>query len=137
MDLNTFLRELANSVGSLRNDFENFQRAGRPLSRGGNMTKTVREALTADRDLTTEDFLCVFNTTGGNLNANLPPTSDVYDADTLGGIVYVIKKSVAANQLDINADGAETIEGSGTVSLLAQWDFVIVQAGNGAWYRLD
>lgn len=136
MELSQFLRELAESVGSLRRDFENFRRAGRPLSRGGNMTKTTREGLTADRDLTSEDFLCVFNTTGGNLNANLPPTSDVYDSDTLGGIVYVVKKSVAANQLDINADGAETIEGSGTISLLAQWDFVIVQAGDGVWYQL-
>lgn len=135
-DLNTFLKTQAETIARLRDDFENFKRIGRPLSRGGNMIKASSEVKDADYDLNFEDFLVLFDTTSGNLNANLPPTSEVYDSDTLGGTIYVIKKIVAANQLDINADGAETIEGSGTLSLTTQWDFLILQAGDGIWYQL-
>jgi hypothetical protein len=75
-------------------------------------------------------YLC--DCTAGNITFSLPSAAD-YGV----GVPLNIKKTDAtANTVTIDADGSETIDGSGTLVISAQWDNVVLQSDGQNWYIL-
>jgi len=68
---------------------------------------------------------------GGNVTVTLPP---VADADAAAGRVVTIFKVDAANDVIIDGDGAETINGAATITMSSQYDYRILFQAGGAWY---
>ena len=87
----------------------------------------------ATTTLTQNDYTAIFDATTGNLIANLP--SSVASP----GRVYIIKKGDAtANTVTIDAFGADTIDGAGTLVLTAANQRSKIQSdGNGVWHVID
>ena len=68
------------------------------------------------------------DTSVGGFTVTLP------DASTCSRRIYVVK-NVGGNAVTIQANGAQTIDGSNTRSLAAQWDRVMIQSdGASAWF---
>lgn len=100
-----------------------------PVSQGGTGETTKAKASHSLVDITTintnttlsdssKHILAVTSAT--NLDITLPPANgDVRK--------YYIKKKSAANVLNINTDGTDTIEGQSSLTLNGQYDYVILQ----------
>lgn len=73
------------------------------------------------------DYMVLVDTTAGNVTITLPT------AVGIAGTVYVIKKKVAGNTLTIDGNGAETIDGSATVSLTTQYDYRMIMSEGANW----
>jgi hypothetical protein len=70
------------------------------------------------------------NATGGAFPVDLPAASSVT------GREYLIKKiDSSGNAVTVTANGADTIEGSATVSLSSQWSFSIVISDGTEWIK--
>jgi hypothetical protein len=54
--------------------------------------------------------------------------------DNIGRIIKIVKADSGAGNVVIDGEGAETINGSTTISLTSQYDVAIVIAGSGGWY---
>jgi len=76
--------------------------------------------------MTLSDYLVLVDTTGGNITITLP------DADP--GRAVSVKKAVAANTVTIATAGSETIDGSATQTINAQYENVVMVALSGNWY---
>jgi hypothetical protein len=73
------------------------------------------------------------DTTGGNVEFDLPPAGDVPN-----GTGFVFKKTVVANSMIIDPNGAETIDGSATSLTIATENAVAGIYSNVAeWYRVN
>jgi len=46
------------------------------------------------------------------------------------------KTDASANAVTVDGNGAETIDGSTTVSLAAQWDFITVVSNGTNWIKI-
>lgn len=88
-------------------------------------------AVTSNYTLLTTDTTLFVNTTGGNVTVTLLPA-----AGFLNRRLAIKRLTAGANTLTVAADGAELIDGSGTLSLPTQYDSVILQSYNGAWWIL-
>lgn len=101
---------------------------------GGNARKTTRVITTGDADLTVtdQDHTIRGNATTGHLELALPPAADVYINGA--GQIYAFKKTDAsANEVRINGDGSETIDGSSPYALTTQYESVIIQSNGATW----
>lgn len=75
------------------------------------------------------DHAALCDATSGAFAVTLPA------AATVSGIEYVIKKiDAGANAVTLTGIEAETIDGSNTYALTAQWQFVRVQSNGTAWF---
>ena len=90
--------------------------------------RTVTAAYTADS--TDQTILC--DATGAAFALTLPAT-----ATNKGKILVVKRINSGANAVTVTADGSDTIEGSGTSALAAQYDSLTLQSdGAGLWIIL-
>lgn len=75
------------------------------------------------------DHAALCDAAGGAFAVTLPA------AATVSGIEYVIKKiDAGANAVTLTGNGVETIDGSNTYALTAQWQFVRVQSNGASWF---
>lgn len=74
-------------------------------------------------------YLCA--SAGGNVTATLPA---VGDADPTAGRVVTIFKVDAANDVIIDGDGSETINGATTVTMSSQYDWRTLISNGTTWF---
>jgi hypothetical protein len=95
------------------------------LRTGGFRTNLVTK--TNNYTVTAIDCTVLFDTTGGNLTATLPPAASVT------GQIYVFKNiGTGINSLTIDGDGSETIDGL-TTQTLALLGVLQIQSTGTAW----
>lgn len=89
---------------------------------------------TANYTVTLTDRTVLVNATSGNLVITLPTAASAYSA-TLGGYTFIVKKvDSSTNTVTIQGNGAETIDGSNTQVLAAQWMSYQVQSNGTSWF---
>lgn len=88
-------------------------------------------AKTANYTLTATDWLVTFDATSGNLVATLPAV-----AAAAGQILTVKKIDASGNTVTVTPAGAETIDGSATKVISAQWGSYQIQSTGSAWLIL-
>lgn len=78
-----------------------------------------------------DDYTLLCDADGAPFTVALPP------AGTMAKRVLVIKRTNAgANDVTIDPDGAETIDGAPTLILTAQWQAVMIQSDGSGWLML-
>lgn len=85
--------------------------------------RTETAAYTAN----TLDFLILADATAGAFTVTLPPA-----ADAKGKLLF-IQRTSASNNVTIDADGSETINGSATVTLSSQYASRLLISTGSAW----
>lgn len=93
---------------------------------------TVVEIDNTDSPYTAGDVdLIVCDCTGGAITVNLP-------AGTVGDSYTVVKIDGIANNVTIDGDGTDTINGATTASITAQWEVKRVTLyASGTWVETD
>lgn len=85
--------------------------------------------LTASDTITTGDRMTYCDTSGGTISVTLPSA-----VSTIANTVYSFEKTSASNNMIIDADGADTIDGAATANFTAIGARLdIVSDGSGAW----
>jgi len=103
-------------------------RITKQISRANNNKKILEAtAKTANYTLTTSDEIIIFNTTGGNLTANLP------SAVGIKGKLFEIHKIGATNTLTIDPNASETIGGTSTHVLSENYSSIIIVSDGTNW----
>lgn len=92
------------------------------------------KSVTGAYSASTLDSTILCDATAGAFTVTLPPAGGL---PTNKGLVLRIKKiDSSVNAVTVDGSGAETIEGSASVSLSAQWDGVLLQSTGSAWIIL-
>jgi hypothetical protein len=87
---------------------------------------------TASYTATATDYSIICNNTGGAITISLPAAAGC------AGRVYVVKKvSAALNNVVIDPNGAETIDGAATRTLSVQYEGVHIQSDGTNWYVIS
>lgn len=101
---------------------------GRPRVQPFVRTKAISSTYTVT--LADAGWLLVVDTSGGNVTINLPAVATAGD-----GFVVTIKRiSAGANTLTIDPSGAETVEGSATLSMPTQYTSVMLVSRSTGWF---
>jgi hypothetical protein len=98
----------------------------------GSVTTAI-VAKTANYTATVSDYTILCDTTGGGFTITLPA------ANTCTGRIYVIKKVIGnsgVNNVTIDGNGAETIDGAATITLQCK-SSVMIQSDGANWYILS
>jgi len=77
-------------------------------------------------------YLCA--SAGGNVTVTLPAVSDT---DVAAGRVVTIFKVDAANDVIIDADGSETINGATTVTMSSQYNYRTIFSNGTEWFVIS
>lgn len=85
-------------------------------------------AVTAATTLTEADDVLTVATAGGAVTVTLPPVSG-----TRGKVYYIKKTDASANNLTLDGNGSETIDGAATVAWNTQWLCKVVVSTGAAW----
>lgn len=88
-------------------------------------------AVTAATTLTENDDVLTVATAGGAVTVTLPPVSG-----TRGKVYYIKKTDASANNITLDGNGAETIDGAATVVWNTQWQSYTVVSTGTAWLVL-
>jgi hypothetical protein len=91
---------------------------------------TAISAKTANYTATVSDHTLYFDTTAAGYTLTLPAASGN------AGLEYVVKKTVAANTLTIDANASETIDGALTLVMSSQYDAVQIKCDGAGWQVL-
>lgn len=103
------------------------QKASSQAIRG--ITNTYTITLNADRTI-------IANATAGGFTITLPALSAAYDATTLSGKEYIIKKAdTTTNVITLQATGSDLIETTGSITVNSN-QVIRVQAYPGRWIML-
>ena len=95
--------------------------------------KQITESYTA---LTTDKIIWA-DATAGALTVTLPTVATAYDSIAGSGMLLVIVKvDSSGNAVTVDGDGSETINGTATQSLSAQWDNIQLNANGTQWVLL-
>jgi len=99
--------------------------------RSGTMETVARPVAskTANYTLTVADELVLVDATAGAVTVTLPAVSGL-----TGRRFWVKKVDASGNAVTLDGNGAETIDGSATYALAAQWDAVRVMCSGTAWF---
>ena len=81
--------------------------------------------------ITTQDRTILLNTSSGVATCNLPAAS------TAAGLTLTFKKIIGGNNVVIDGDGSETIDGATTNTLTAVNQSVTIQCNGVSWYILS
>ncbi len=103
----------ANHVNSLQSAIESMQDV-----------RTVTGAYTA----TAADETILANATGGAFTVTLPPAAG------LVGKRFTIKRTSASNNVVVDGNGSETIDGAGTKQLGSQHSFITIACDGSNWF---
>lgn len=79
---------------------------------------------------TNGQIVILVDTTAGNITIGLPPAAN-------NTAIFHIKKTIAANNLTIDGNGAETIDGSATKVLAAQYASASLVSDGTKWHNLN
>ena len=92
--------------------------------------RTVTEAYTA----TLDDDVVIGDATGGAFSITLPPAATAWDAATQTSkeLTFVC---ITANDVTIDGDDDETINGATTLALSAQYQRVTLISNGTSWYN--
>lgn len=101
---------------------------GRPRVQPFVRTKAISSTYTVT--LADAGWLLVVDTSGGNVTINLPAVATAGD----GFVVTVKRITAGANTLTIDPSGAETVEGSATLSLPTQYTSVMLVSRSTGWF---
>jgi hypothetical protein len=83
---------------------------------------------TANATVAAIDFTVLCNNTTGPITITLPSAAGI------GGRMYIIKKvSAAGNTVTIVCNGAQTIDGNATYTLVTQYSSVMIQSDGANW----
>ncbi len=77
------------------------------------------------------ESILIADASSGNITITLPAASSV------DGRTYTIKKSTAANQVIVDGNGAETIDGAATKTLSAQYAKLTLVSNSGNWFVIE
>lgn len=89
-------------------------------------------AASAATTLTDADDVLLVNTTSGAVTVTLPPA-----ASARRDRPYIVKKiNAGANNVTLDGDGAETIDGAASVVWNTQWQVTRVVSDGSAWYTV-
>ena len=88
---------------------------------------TTTASLTIDGKEAERDIILA-NATSGAITITLPP------ADPYKGVAFTIKKTDATNNVTIDGDGSETINGAATYVLTTQHEVVTVVSDGSGWH---
>lgn len=87
----------------------------------------IVSAKTGNYTITTSDSIILGDTTSGNVTITLPTA--------VGSTkMYTIKKIIAANTLNIATTSAQTVDGSTTIAITAQYESISVVSDNANWH---
>lgn len=86
------------------------------------LQETRVRTITATTTLTEGDDVVRVDTTSGSVTVNLPPARQVL------GHKFLIKKVAAANTVTVDANGSDTIDGSGTLAWTTQYESYTIVA---------
>ena len=82
----------------------------------------------ADYTITMNDSILLCDSTGGDITITLLPAAKlIYKKIT-------VKKTVAANNVIIDGDGSETIDGAATKTISNQWESLTIISDGSNWY---
>jgi hypothetical protein len=107
------------------------------MSLTGAQYRSVREidetaTLTPD-----DDYIVLADATAGAIVLNLPPAAAAYDAARGAGMVVVVKRlNDGANAVTITPDGAEAVDGAGTLALGTQYHVATIVSDGTTWHRI-
>lgn len=88
----------------------------------------AQTAKSADYTLTDSDFACWVDATGGNVTITLPT------AVGRAGRMYTIKKVAGANNVIVDGDGSENIDGATTAVITTLYASITVVSDNSQWF---
>jgi len=92
------------------------------------------ETKTAAYVFTPTDFNINGNATAASFSVTLPTAASAYNATTKIGDVFSLRKvNSNVNTVTLQANGAETINGSNTQVLIFQYDEITVQSNGVSW----
>ncbi len=100
----------------------------RSIGLQGGLELPLRE-VSADITVAPDDYTLVVNSSAGVRTISLPPASD------RARRVLVVKRQ-GGNAVNVVADGADTIDGLGTLAILVDLAAVTLQSTGSAWVRL-
>lgn len=100
--------------------------AGGKKAPGVTYGKVVSKSASASVDTTTSVVLA--DSTDGNVTITLPA------AATNSGRIVTVIKTVAGNNVVVDGNGSETINGSANVTMDDQYDMVTVVCNGTAWF---
>ena len=103
--------------------------AGVALDSVGQFPSFNTREITASETLEADDYLVLVDATSGAVTASLPTA-----LSKEGSQIIVKKIDVSANAVTVDADASETIDGSTTTSLAAQYDSVTVISDGTEWW---
>lgn len=117
------------------NDFVECRSDGSNWFLGGSLIRGTISTLTVTTAITLEHNGMIFNcnASGGSFNATLPSCS------TVGRGYWVGFKKVdsSLNAISLVPAGSETIEGSGTKFVTAQWQYTQLKTDGNNWFIMD
>jgi hypothetical protein len=93
--------------------------------------RTMTEAGAA----TLEDDIIIGDATAGAFSIALPPAAAAYNAATETSVVLTFV-CITANDVTLDGDDAETINGAATLALSAQYQRTSVASNGTAWYTV-
>ena len=100
---------------------------------GGATREFPITSIVADYTITDEDYTIIADASSGAIVVSLIPAEDVYREGA--GRVFVIKRiNSGVNAVNVTADGAQTVDGSVTYTLAAQYDFIMIQSDGANWH---
>ena len=95
-----------------------------------NDQKSVR-SVSSDTTLTAADYMLGVDTTAANRTITLPVVA------TVPGQAFVVKKVAGANNVILEGDGAETIDGAANQTITTLWASLTVRSTGTTWWVED
>jgi hypothetical protein len=92
--------------------------------------KTAIDTKTADYTVTVNDHSLLGDCSGGNVTFSLP------NATTCAGQIFYFQRIAGGgNDVNIDPNGTQTIDGSSTtLTLTSQWDRLVIQSDGSNWH---
>lgn len=90
----------------------------------------VRTETGASFTATTANRILICDTTSNAITANLPPAADMYDSTAGSSIMYYILNHTGTNNVTIDPDGAETVNGASTLVVASGGKLVFSDGSN-------
>lgn len=101
---------------------------GRYIIGGGAVSANIRQ-VTSSPTLAADDHTLLCDATGGAITVALPSA-----ASSAKRILAIKKVDAGINAVTIDPNGAELIDGAASLSLLTQWQAIMIQCDGAAWF---